>query len=120
MESIKNKEIIVAYSLNNEEYYMTAVSIKSLIENNTKNTIRFLFVYDELFDKKYLKDLENIKKYNNCVGVEFKNIQSNEYKNVGLTLEELCSYNYMIEIPYLFEYAKILYLDNKTLINVIF
>ena len=117
MESIKNKEIIVAYSLNNEEYYMTAVSIKSLIENNTKNTIRFLFVYDELFDKKYLKDLENIKKYNNCVGVEFKNIQSNEYKNVGLTLEELCSYNYMIEIPYLFEYAKILYLDNKTLIN---
>ena len=54
---------------------MAIVSMHSVLENNKNNTIDFYILYDENFNKNYLKYFDALNKYSNCNNIKLFQIK---------------------------------------------
>ena len=111
-----NKKINIAYAITDENYYMTVVSIQSVIESNKDNLIDFYIVYDKDFsiDSKVLKGYE---KYPNCNSVNLIKIDNSKYKSLTPFLKYYTERFYMLELPNILNCDKVLFLSNFAFVN---
>lgn len=106
-------DINVAYALQNDIYYMTIVSIHSLLENNKNNNIILNLLCDGTIEKDVLDRFNEFKNYRNCEKINFIKVNQAKYENYSQLLKTL----YVFELAKQTSLDKVIYISNYTLIN---
>ena len=97
-------------------YYMTLVSMVSILLNNQEEKIKFYIIIDETFDLEEKSLFNKYKTWENCVDIIFVKINSAKYK----TLHEdlcVCPRLYCYEFGNLINENRVLYLNSFAIIN---
>ena len=104
--------INIVYTISDAYFDLTYVSIHSLFENNKNNFINLFVLYDESFDKNYLKLLDKFNKYENCLELTLLKINKNKYSKLKNYYKSL----YCLEFPFLVDIDKFIYINSASLI----
>lgn len=104
--------INIVYTISDAYFDLTYVSIHSLFENNKNNFINLFVLYDESFDKNYLKLLDIFNKYENCLELTLLKINKNKYSKLKNYYKSL----YCLEFPFLVDIDKFIYINSASLI----
>ena len=106
-------KINVAYALQDKYFYMSLVSIHSLLKNNMSNEICLYILYDRTIENVDLNRFNIFKKYKNCKELNFIQVDKVKYSN----------YTNYTNILYIFDLIsktnleKVVFISNLTLIN---
>lgn len=103
----------IAYTLNNQYFYLAFVSIHSLLVNNPKNDINLYIVYDETLEEIYLQKIEAFKKYKNCININFIKINIAKYKQFSMYHKTI----YCYELANLIQESKLLYIHSVNIVT---
>ena len=92
--------INIAYVLNEDNYYMTIVSMQSVIESNKQNIIDFYIVKDKNFDCD-LSVIKNFKKYSNCNNIVISVINLARYISLNIYFHDIfCVLDFADIVPF--------------------
>lgn len=110
-----NTNINIAYTLNNNNYLMTFVSMQSVLENNKNNTINFYLVFDNTFESVFGQIFDKFKGYLNCnIFFVTENIQ--KYSKIE-TFSRYIEMSYVFDFANLIDQDRVLYLHSDTFIT---
>lgn len=112
------KLLNVCYSTNAAFLHYTAVSVTSLLENNTASEVVVNIIHSDLDNSEILKFAEIERKYKNAK-IHFHKIEKSRFEKFSLTIHHITLetyYRYLLP-EILPDIDKALYLDGDTIVN---